>query len=138
MKAVSRWCPFRLPTIGNLSHRARAVDDRATGRAPSGADYRVLAPGDVLRNLGAMNGTHPVSDDGGPRRRRGFGGRLPRDAAGNGRRRGLMRPRALARARKPSVRMTRSRTRGLLGHRDATVTRTVYVREIPDARRRAM
>lgn len=26
----------------------------------------------------------------------------------------------------------------LLGHRDATVTRTVYVREIADARRRAM
>lgn len=26
----------------------------------------------------------------------------------------------------------------LLGHRDATVTRTVYVREIADARRRSM
>jgi len=26
----------------------------------------------------------------------------------------------------------------LLGHRDATVTRTVYVREVADARRRAM
>lgn len=26
----------------------------------------------------------------------------------------------------------------LLGHRDATITRTVYVREIADARRRAM
>jgi integrase len=26
----------------------------------------------------------------------------------------------------------------LLGHRDATVTRTVYVREVADARRRAL
>lgn len=77
-KAVSRWRPFRLPTIGNLSHTAHSpkmIEPHA--ERASGADDRVLEREVVLRDVGAMHGTYTVSDDSGASRQRG-GRRFPR------------------------------------------------------------